>query len=57
MIPKDPFMLLSWINMQLRDNYPSLDELCQSLDVDRSSVESTLASIDFLYDPKTNSFV
>lgn len=57
MIPKDPFMLLSWINMQLRDYYPSLDELCQSLDVDRSSLEATLASIDFRYDPSTNSFV
>lgn len=57
MIPKDPFMLLSWVNMQLRDYYPSLDELCRSLNLDRSSVESTLESIDFRYDPETNRFV
>ena len=25
MIPKDPIMLLSWINTQLRDHYASLD--------------------------------
>lgn len=57
MIPKDPFMLLSWINTQLRDFYPSLDELCQALALDRGSIESALASIDFRYDSKTNSFV
>ena len=44
MIPKDPFMLLSWINTQLRDSYPTLDELCQSFAIqikalaDRKSV-------------------
>lgn len=57
MIPKDPFMLLSWINTQLRDHYPSLDELCQSLNLERESVENTLSSIDYSYDPETNRFV
>ena len=28
--PKDPFILLSWVNMKLRDTYPSLEELCAS---------------------------
>lgn len=32
-IPKDPFMLLSFINMHLRDDGMSLDELCKSLDI------------------------
>lgn len=57
MPPKDPFMLLSWINMQLRDYYSSLDELCASLNLDRKSLEITLGGIDFQYDQKTNSFV
>lgn len=57
MIPKDPFMLLSWINMQLRDYYPNLDELCNSLDLNKKSLEITLGSIDFQYDPKSNSFI
>ena len=57
MIPKDPFMLLSWINMQLRDYYPNLSELCSSLNLDQKSLEITLGSIDFQYDPKSNSFV
>ena len=57
MIPKDPFMLVSWLNTQLRDFYPSLDELCQALNLDRQSIEDSLASIDFRYNPDTNSFV
>ena len=27
-LPEDPMMLFSFINMKLRDNYSSLDELC-----------------------------
>ena len=57
MIPKDPFMLLSWINMQLRDYYSSLDDLCKAHSLDRRFLEITLASIGFRYDPALNSFV
>ena len=28
MIPEDPVMLLSYVNMKLRDFYPSLDAFC-----------------------------
>ena len=28
-LPKDPVMLLSVINTELRDKYPSLDALCE----------------------------
>ena len=31
MIPEDPVILLSFVNTKLRDEYPSLDELCASL--------------------------
>ena len=57
MIPKDPFLLLSWINTQLRDFYPTLDELCLSLNLDRRSIEATLMSIGYCYDPEPYSFV
>ena len=46
-IPKDPVMLLSYINTQLRDNYPDMDELCRSPCLDRKDVDETLASIDY----------
>ena len=31
-LPKDPVMLMSYINTQLRDNYDLLNELVKSLD-------------------------
>ncbi|MBP3239791.1 MAG: DUF4250 domain-containing protein [Oribacterium sp.] len=55
-IPKDPFILMSFINTQLRDNYDSLDSLCSALDLDRSSLERTLASVDLHYNSKLNQF-
>ena len=56
-IPKDPVMLLSYINTQLRDNYPDMDVLCRSLCLDRKDVDEKLASIDYEYDPEKNQYV
>ena len=55
-LPKDPMMLMSFINMKLRDEYPSLDELCASLSVDRATLEATLAIAGFEYNPTQNKF-
>ena len=38
MIPQDPIMLLSFINTRLRDQYASLDQLCEDLDVDQAGL-------------------
>ncbi|MCI8598925.1 MAG: DUF4250 domain-containing protein [Lachnospiraceae bacterium] len=57
MPPKDPYMLLSWLNTQLRDFYPSLTDLCQSFDLDQTSVEAVLEEIDYQYDKESNRFV
>ena len=37
LLPEDPYMLLSVVNMKLRDCYPSLDALCDDLEVDREA--------------------
>ena len=55
-LPKDPMMLMSFINMKLRDEYPSLDELCASLSVDRATLEATLATAGFENNPTQNKF-
>lgn len=57
MIPNDPVMLLSFINLKLRDFYGSLDALCEDLDVDRKSIEEKLKGIDYRYDAGKNQFV
>lgn len=56
-LPNDPMILLSYINTQLRDFYPSLDELGKTLDVDTDEVKSKLSVIGYLYDEKLNRFV
>lgn len=57
MIPKDPVMLLSFINLKLRDYYSSLDQLCEDLDVEKGTVIEPLAKIDYHYDAEKNQFV
>ncbi|MDO5549743.1 MAG: DUF4250 domain-containing protein [Lachnospiraceae bacterium] len=56
MIPKDSVMLLSYINTQLRDHYSSLNQLCDSLDLDKEEIVSRLAAIQYEYDEKINQF-
>ena len=55
-IPKDPVLLLSYVNMKLRDFYPELDELCASLDINKAMLIQTLSKIDYTYDPEKNQF-
>ena len=56
MLPQDPMILLSVVNTKLRDEYASLDMLCEDLDLDRTELESRLGACGFCYDTATNSF-
>jgi hypothetical protein len=55
-IPSDPMMLFSFINMKLRDEFSSLDELCATLDIERVWLEEKLASVGFEYSQENNKF-
>ncbi len=55
-IPKDPHILLSYINTKLRDEYHSLDDLCKSLNIDRSHLETELFAIGYTYAKELNHF-
>ena len=57
MIPKDPMILLSYVNTQLRDYYDSLEALCSLRGIKRDWLIETLAGIDYQYDEKTNQFI
>ena len=57
MLPNDPIMLLSAINMKLRDTYASLDALCEDLDVSRAELEEKLATVGYAYDAAQNRFI
>ena len=56
-LPNDPVILLSYINTQLRDNYPSLEELCASLDLNQAVICQKLNAIDYSYSPDQNQFL
>ncbi len=57
MIPKDPVILLSYINTKLRDQYGSLMEFCDDTGTDMVELCSTLDQIDYHYSMETNQFV
>lgn len=57
MIPKDPAMLLSFVNLKLRDFYKDLDSMCEDLDVDKDEIVQKLSAIDYHYDKEQNKFV
>ena len=56
MIPKDPMMLLSYVNTQLRDFYPDLDALAEGLELDKEDLVKKLESIDYIYNAERNRF-
>ena len=55
-LPQDPFMLLSMINMKLRDQYGSLSEFCASEDIDEQELTDRLHAAGFDYLPEANQF-
>lgn len=56
-LPKDPMILLSYINTQLRDFYPSLEEFCKSVPADEKEITDKLAAIGCHYKKETNQFL
>ena len=56
-LPKDPVMLLSFVNTQLRDHYPSLEEFAAIYQNDAAELISALKKIDYEYQQATNQFI
>ena len=56
-LPEDPVMLLTFVNMKLRDQYASLDDLCDDLNVLSVELEEKLGEIGYFYNAKENRFV
>ena len=55
-LPNDPMMLLSFINMKLRDFYPTLDSLCEDMNIERAELEKRLNDAGFEYNEELNKF-
>ncbi|MBO5387692.1 MAG: DUF4250 domain-containing protein [Lachnospiraceae bacterium] len=56
-MPKDPMMLLSFVNTSLRDKGIDLEELCKSFGVDRREIEEKLDKLGYSYNNELNRFI
>ena len=56
-LPGDPVMLLSVVNTKLRDFYPSLDTMCEEMELNQKELTDKLEMIDYEYDAQKNQFV
>lgn len=52
----DNFLLLSIVNMKLRDNYSDLSSLCEEEGFDEEEVVNRLAEIGYVYNEEENAF-
>lgn len=57
MIPNDPVMLLSFVNLKLRDFYADLEAMCEDLDISQSEMEEKLGELGYHYDRERNQFL
>lgn len=55
-LPADNYILLSVINTKLRDEYSSLDGLCEEEGLEKSDVCARLESLGYRYYADANSF-
>ena len=56
-MPTDPIMLLSVVNLKLREFYKNLDALCEDLDADKADLCAKLKAVGYEYDVQRNQFV
>jgi len=55
-LPKDPFILYSFVNTQLRDFYPDIEQFCDASNIPVSELKEKLATIGFEYVEEINQF-
>ncbi|WP_185651255.1 DUF4250 domain-containing protein [Clostridium sp. DJ247] len=53
----DPYILLSWINTKLRDEFNTLDMLCDDYEIENEDIINKLKFIDYIYNEETNQFI
>ena len=56
-LPNDPIMLLSVVNLKLRDFYKNLDALCEDLDADKADLCAQLRAVGYESDAQRNQCV
>lgn len=55
-MPKDPAMLMSFVNMKLRDEFHTLEDLCSFYGKDEYKLKSELEAAGFNWMPDIRQF-
>ena len=56
-LPKDPVILLSFTNTQLRDTFESLNAFCNNFQISEEEICQKLAGLNYEYNGETNQFI
>lgn len=56
LLPKDPAMLMSFVNMKLRNEYSTLEDFCSAYSIDEGKLKSTLEAAGFEWLPGERQF-
>lgn len=55
-LPKDPVMLMSFVNMKLRDEFRTLEDLCDTYGIDMTRLKATMEASGFEWMPGIRQF-
>ncbi len=55
-LPKDPVMLMSFVNMKLRDEYRTLEDFCASYSLDETKLKAQMEASGFEWMPGIRQF-
>jgi hypothetical protein len=53
----DPYMLLSIVNMKLRDSFDSLEGMCEEYGLEAEILEKRLSAVGYNYNKGNNQFI
>jgi hypothetical protein len=56
-LPEDSFILLSYVNTKLRDDYSSLEDFCEDNDCSPQYITQRMNEIGYFYDEDGNKFL
>ena len=56
LLKMDPHILVSMVNMKLRDFYGSLNEFCDDMDIHKDVIEERLQKAGYKYNSDINQF-
>lgn len=56
LLPKDPAMLMSFVNMKLRDEYRTLEDFCAVYGLKEAELKASLEAAGFEWKPGIRQF-